>query len=160
MSPELLNMGYNLISGWQRAGACLSAHNGRLSCFDAEVLAILCNPVFTFVLVVVYSGTNRFQERSNKIMARKTAASKTKKLKAAPNRVKELRTDLGMFQNDLARSAKISVASIRGTESQTRDLSDPLKARIVNALKKEAANQGKPAVDFKDVFPNDPVPHF
>jgi hypothetical protein len=60
-----------------------------------------------------------------------------------------------MFQNDLAKLARVSVASIRGTESGSRNLSEPLKARIVNTLNKEAASQGKAAVGFTDVFPNE-----
>lgn len=83
-------------------------------------------------------------------MAKKTTAKRAK-----PNNVKTLRTELGMFQNDLAKSAKISVASVRGTESMSRSLSQPLKARIVTALGREAVNQGKVVFSFKDVFPND-----
>jgi DNA-binding XRE family transcriptional regulator len=87
-------------------------------------------------------------------MDRKTRANRGKKAK--PNNVKRLRISLGMFQNDLAKAADISVASVRGMESLSRDLSATLRARLVHALGKESQARGQGALTAKDVFPNDP----
>jgi DNA-binding XRE family transcriptional regulator len=89
-------------------------------------------------------------------MTRKLGARAKKAAK--PNSVKRIRTQLGMSQNDLAKLAEISVASIRSAESLSRDLSGSLKARIVTGFNKAAVRQGKDAIRFRDLFPNDIEP--
>jgi DNA-binding XRE family transcriptional regulator len=75
--------------------------------------------------------------------------------RANRNNVKEIRIEFGLFQNDLAKLAKLSVASIRGTESMTRNLSMPLKARIVAALSSLSAKQGRGELKMEAVFPKE-----
>jgi hypothetical protein len=62
-----------------------------------------------------------------------------------------------MYQNDLAKNADVSVASIRGTESLTRELTETLKRRIVFALSKASEARGEGKIEYQEIFPDDSV---
>jgi DNA-binding XRE family transcriptional regulator len=81
-----------------------------------------------------------------------------KKKKAKANNVWKLRNDFGLQQTDLAKIADVSALSVRGTESRSRNLSFPLKMRIVNALSKVSEEKSKGPLTFADVYPNDEPP--
>jgi DNA-binding XRE family transcriptional regulator len=71
-------------------------------------------------------------------------AQKKKTFRAPANNLRTIREKAGLKGTELAKLAGISTQSIHGIESRSRNLSVPLKNRLVNALNK----------DFTEVFPN------
>ena len=67
------------------------------------------------------------------------------------NNLRRLRVSQGLTQKQLCNLTGVSSATIRGIETQTRNVSAVLKHRIVNALNKHLGASLK----FREVFPND-----
>ena len=73
----------------------------------------------------------------------------------AANRLRSLRTAMGLTQMQLSRLSEVSPATIRGLESRARSVSAVNKYRILNSINKLRGESGVDALAFSDIFPND-----